>query len=88
MNFKSAGEPFTIEALKFETGLSGKLGSHPEPLFLSLCLYDLKNKRTISETFHFDFNNTHNFGQLGVKVFLFFINHYHRMSTRWTQSFL
>eukprot|EP01080_Neovahlkampfia_damariscottae_P008171 gene8171-12631_t len=62
----SIGEPFTVEIRKFETSLASKLGAQPEPLFLSMCLYDAQSKQPVSETFHLDFNSVGNYKQLGV----------------------
>lgn len=56
----------SIDITKFETGLSQKLGSHIEPLFVSLCLFDMEKKAQISEKFYFDFLSKENITQLGI----------------------
>lgn len=54
--FVRLNEPILVELCKFETKLGSKFGEF-EPLFLSLAIYDLKEKKKISETFHVDLNS-------------------------------
>jgi hypothetical protein len=45
--------PFSINFSKFDTPVSVKFGSHPEPFFFTCCLMDMEDKIQISENFTF-----------------------------------
>lgn len=65
-----SNEPLLIEVLKFETKLGSKFGEF-EPLFLDMALYDLNEKKKISETFHVDVNTDELLNGVPLSVWTF-----------------